>query len=84
MPTVIRELGGQHLYAMPFAVYLLTSTITSPLWGRASDLLGRRRLYLAGVTIFLLGSILCGVAGSMAVLIAARACKGSAQDRCRP
>ena len=76
MPTVIRELGGQHLYALPFAVYLLTSTITSPLWGRASDLLGRKRLYLAGVVIFLLGSMLCGVAGSMTVLIAARALQG--------
>lgn len=76
MPTVIRELGGQHLYALPFAVYLLTSTITSPLWGRASDLLGRRRLYLAGVIVFLFGSMLCGVAGSMAVLVAARALQG--------
>ncbi|AZI43499.1 MFS transporter [Deinococcus psychrotolerans] len=76
MPTVIRELGGQHLYALPFAVYLLTSTITSPLWGRASDLLGRKRLYLAGIIIFLLGSMLCGVAGSMTALIAARALQG--------
>ncbi|GAA4016911.1 MDR family MFS transporter [Deinococcus rubellus] len=76
MPTVIRELGGQHLYALPFAVYLLTSTITSPLWGRASDLLGRKRLYLAGVIIFLLGSMISGAASSMAVLIAARALQG--------
>ncbi|MGI8747011.1 MAG: MFS transporter, partial [Deinococcus sp.] len=58
MPGVIRELGGQHLYALPFAVFLLTSTVSSPLWGRASDILGRRRLYLAGVTLFLLGSAL--------------------------
>ncbi|WP_420595176.1 MDR family MFS transporter [Deinococcus sp.] len=76
MPTVIKELGGQNLYALPFAVYLLTSTITSPLWGRASDLLGRKRLYLAGIVIFLLGSMWCGVAGSMGVLIAARALQG--------
>jgi len=76
MPSVIRDLGGQHLYALPFAVFLLTSTVSSPLWGRASDLFGRKRLYLAGVTIFLLGSALCGAAGSMAFLVAARAFQG--------
>ena len=76
MPTVIKDLGGQGLYALPFAVYLLTSTVTSPLWGRASDLLGRKRLYIAGIVIFLLGSMLCGLATSMAALIAARALQG--------
>ncbi|AWN24705.1 MFS transporter [Deinococcus irradiatisoli] len=76
MPTVIKDLGGQQLYALPFALYLLTSTVTSPLWGRASDLLGRKRLYLAGIVIFLVGSVLCGVSGSMAILIAARALQG--------
>ncbi|WP_293914956.1 MFS transporter [Deinococcus sp.] len=76
MPTVIRDLGGQGLYALPFAVYLLTSTVTSPLWGRASDLLGRKRLYLAGIVIFLLGSMLCGAATSMVALVAARALQG--------
>ncbi len=76
MPTVIKDLGGSQLYALPFALYLLTSTVTSPLWGRASDLLGRKLLYLAGVLIFLLGSMLCGLASSMAFLIAARALQG--------
>ena len=76
MPSVIRDLGGQHLYALPFAVFLLTSTVSAPLWGRASDIFGRKRLYLAGVTLFLLGSALCGAAGSMAFLVAARAFQG--------
>jgi MFS family permease len=76
MPSVIRDLGGQHLYALPFAVFLLTSTVSAPLWGRASDILGRKRLYLAGVTLFLVGSALCGAAGSMAFLIFARAFQG--------
>jgi len=76
MPTVIRELGGQHLYALPFALYLLTSTVSSPLWGRASDILGRKRLYLAGVLVFLLGSALSGAAQSMAFLVIARAIQG--------
>ncbi len=76
MPTVIKDLGGQQFYALPFALYLLTSTVTSPLWGRASDLLGRKRLYLAGIVIFLLGSVLCGLSTSMTLLIVARAIQG--------
>ncbi|GGJ82551.1 MFS transporter [Deinococcus aquiradiocola] len=76
MPSVIRDLGGQHLYALPFAVFLLTSTVSSPLWGRASDILGRKRLYLAGVTVFLIGSALCGAATSMTFLVLARALQG--------
>ncbi|MFC4425330.1 MFS transporter [Deinococcus navajonensis] len=76
MPSVIHELGGERLYALPFAVYLLFSTVSSPLWGRASDLVGRRRLYLAGVVIFLLGSGLCGLSASMSGLIGARALQG--------
>ena len=76
MPSVIADLRGQHMYALPFAMYLLTSTVSSPLWGRASDLVGRKRLYLAGAALFLLGSALCGAAQSMGWLIAARALQG--------
>jgi EmrB/QacA subfamily drug resistance transporter len=76
MPSVIRDLGGEKLYALPFAIYLLTSTVSSPLWGRASDIVGRRRLYLWGVVIFLLGSAACGLSHSMTALIAARAFQG--------
>ena len=76
MPSVIRDLGGEGLYALPFAVYLLTSTVSSPLWGRASDVVGRRRLYLAAVLIFLIGSALCGQSHSMGLLIAARVVQG--------
>ncbi|MCD0159012.1 MFS transporter, partial [Deinococcus sp. 6GRE01] len=76
MPSVIADLGGESLYALPFAVYLLTSTVSSPLWGRASDIVGRRRLYLWGVVIFLIGSALCGLSTSMTTLILARAVQG--------
>jgi len=76
MPSVIADLGGQRMYALPFAVYLLTSTVSSPLWGRASDVWGRRRLYLAGVVLFLAGSALCGLAQSMGWLVGARALQG--------
>lgn len=76
MPTVVRELGGKGLYALPFMVYLLFFTITGPLWGRASDLYGRRRLYLASVALFLLGSSLSGMATSMGWLILGRIIQG--------
>ena len=76
MPSVIRDLGGRALYALPFAVYLLTSTVSSPLWGRASDIVGRKKLYLIGVVLFLLGSGLCGAAQNMTWLILARALQG--------
>ena len=76
MPSVINDLHGQSLYALPFAMYLLTSTVSSPLWGRASDLVGRKRLYLVGAVLFLVGSALCGAAQSMGWLIGARALQG--------
>lgn len=84
MPSVIRDLGGEKLYALPFAVYLLTSTVSSPLWGRASDLFGRKKLYLWGVAIFLIGSGLSGAAQSMVWLIAARALQGLGAGAVQP
>src|SRR5690349_15635361 len=65
MPTVIAQLGGLAHYSWVFAAYLLTSTASVPIWGRLSDLYGRRRMYLLGVAVFLLGSVLCGIATSM-------------------
>ena len=56
--------------------FLLTSTVTMPLWGRLSDLLGRRRVYLGGLAIFLVGSALSGLAQDMAQLIAFRMLQG--------
>ena len=55
---------------------LLTSTACVPIWGRLSDLYGRRRIYLTGVAIFLLGSALAGASGSMVQLILSRAVQG--------
>ncbi|HXF68771.1 MAG TPA: MFS transporter [Thermoflexus sp.] len=76
MPRVIQELGGVALYSFPFALYLLMATVSGPIWGRSSDLYGRRRLYLAAVALFLTGSALSGAARSMPMLIAARALQG--------
>lgn len=76
MPTVIATLGGLAHYSWVFSAYLLTSTASVPIWGRLSDLYGRRRLYLAGVVVFLVGSVASGAATTMAQLIAARALQG--------
>jgi MFS family permease len=76
MPTVVSSLGGLHIYTWVFTAYLLASTITVPLWGKLSDVFGRRRFYLAGIGIFLLGSGLSGQARSMEMLILFRALQG--------
>jgi EmrB/QacA subfamily drug resistance transporter len=76
MPTVVSSLGGVRIYSWVFSGFLLSSTVTMPLWGRLSDLVGRRAVYLSGLAIFLVGSALSGAAQSMAQLIAFRALQG--------
>ncbi len=76
MPTVIASLGGINHYSWVFSAYLVTSTVTVPVWGKLSDLYGRRLLYQIGIGVFLLGTLLSGFAGSMAQLIVFRAIQG--------
>lgn len=76
MPTVIASLGGIRIYSWVFSAFLLTSTVAMPLWGRLSDLFGRRRTYLVGIFIFLLGSALSGASQNMAQLVIFRALQG--------
>lgn len=76
MPSVVDELGSPQLYALPFSIYLLTQTVSSPLWGRVSDLVSRKRLYLSSVVLYLVGSGLSGAAHSMPWLIAMRVVQG--------
>ena len=76
MPTVVAALGGLAHFSWVFSAYLLTSTVSVPLWGKLSDLYGRRLFYQLGIGVFLLGSILSGMAQSMTQLIAARALQG--------
>lgn len=76
MPTIVAKLGGLELYSWVFSIYMLTSALTTPLFGKMSDLYSRRRLMLIGVGIFVLGSMLCGAAWSMEALIIFRAVQG--------
>jgi EmrB/QacA subfamily drug resistance transporter len=76
MPTIVARLGGLELYSWVFSIYMLTSALTTPLFGKLSDLYSRRRLMLIGIGIFVVGSTLCGAAQSMEALIAFRAIQG--------
>jgi len=76
MPTVIASLGGLNHYSWVFSAYLITSTVTVPVWGKLSDIYGRRVLYQVGIAIFLLGSVLSGFSTSMTQLIVFRAIQG--------
>ncbi|HEY0172728.1 MAG TPA: MDR family MFS transporter [Pyrinomonadaceae bacterium] len=76
MPTVIASLGGLSHYSWVFSAYLITSTVTVPVWGKLSDLYGRRLFFQLGVAVFLLGSVLSGLSASMTQLIVFRAVQG--------
>lgn len=60
MPTLVASLGGLNIYSWVFSAYLLTGTVSVPIWGRLSDMYGRRPFYILSIGLFLLGSILAG------------------------
>jgi EmrB/QacA subfamily drug resistance transporter len=76
MPTIVAKLGGLELYSWVFSIYMLASALTTPLFGKLSDLYSRRRLMLIGIAVFVVGSALCGAAQSMEALIWFRAVQG--------
>lgn len=76
MPTIVGQLGGLEHYSWVFSAYMLASTTAVPLYGKISDLYGRRNLYLFAMLLFLFGSILCGQAQTMTQLVFARALQG--------
>ncbi len=63
LPRIVRDLNGLSLYAWATTAYLLTSTATVPIYGKLSDIYGRRPILVFGIVVFLLGSVLCGLAG---------------------
>ena len=76
MPTIVGQLGGLEHYSWVFSAFMLASTTVVPLYGKLSDIYGRRNLYVIAMALFLIGSILCGWAVSMTQLIFARALQG--------
>ncbi|WP_210479645.1 MDR family MFS transporter [Naasia sp. SYSU D00948] len=76
IPAIVRDLGGFSQFPWLFSIYLLAQAASTPVYGRLADILGRKPLMLAGIAMFLVGSILCGIAWSMPALIVFRAVQG--------
>jgi EmrB/QacA subfamily drug resistance transporter len=76
LPTVVADLGGAGHQAWVVTSYLLASTIVTAVVGKLGDLFGRKVVFQVSIAFFLLGSVLCGLAGSMTMLVAARALQG--------
>lgn len=76
MPTVVADLGGAVHYAWVFSAYMLTSTVTVPIYGKLADLYGRKPIMLASMALFLVGSMASGQARTMGQLVAFRAVQG--------
>ncbi|WP_141736761.1 MDR family MFS transporter [Oligoflexus tunisiensis] len=84
MPTVVGDLGGIQYYAWVFSAYMLTSTVTVPIFGKLSDLYGRKPVILFGIVLFLVGSVLCGLSSSIIQLIVFRGLQGFGAGALQP
>ena len=76
LPTIVTDLGGNDLYIWVVTIYLLTSTITVPFYGKLSDLYGRKPMLMIGIIMFLVGSALSGLSQDMWQLILFRGIQG--------
>ena len=76
LPTVVTQLAGNDIYVWAVTIYLLTSTVTVPFWGKLSDIYGRKPMFMIGIAIFLIGSALSGLSQNMAELILFRGFQG--------
>lgn len=84
MPAIVSALGGFAELTWVFSLFLLAQTATIPIYGKLADLYGRRPVFAVGTGIFLLGSLLCGAAPSMPLLIAFRALQGIGAGAIQP
>jgi MFS family permease len=76
VPTIVDDLGGFASFPWLFSIYLLASSVTTPIYAKLADTIGRKPVMLFGIGAFLVGSLLCGVAWDMPSLIAFRAVQG--------
>src|SRR6476620_7490532 len=76
LPVIVTDLNGNSLYTWVVTIYLLTATISGPIYGRLSDLFGRRPIIIFAVSLFLIGSVLCGLSQQMWQLILFRGIQG--------
>ncbi|MCL5058971.1 MAG: MFS transporter, partial [Actinobacteria bacterium] len=76
MPHIVKQLSGLKLFSWVFAIYLLTTSVTTPIYGKLADLFGRKIIFIFGVALFVVGSMLSGAAQTMLQLIWFRAFQG--------
>jgi EmrB/QacA subfamily drug resistance transporter len=76
VPSIVADVGGFAEFPWLFSIYLLAQAVSVPVYGKLSDLFGRKPILLFGIGLFLLGSIMCGLAWNMSVLIAFRVVQG--------
>jgi EmrB/QacA subfamily drug resistance transporter len=84
VPSIVKDVGGFSQFPWLFSTYLLTQAVTVPIYGKLADVVGRKPMMTFGVVVFLLGSLLCGLAWSMPALIAARAVQGIGAGAVQP
>ena len=84
IPTIVSDLGGFQLFTWVFTVYLLTQAVTIPIYGRLADLFGRKPVFFAGTALFLVSTILCGLAWDMPSLVVFRALQGCGAGAIQP
>ena len=76
LPRIAADLGGIDHYSWVFTIYMLTSTVTTPIYGRLSDIYGRRRFFVTGILLFMAGTVIAGLSETMTQVIVGRAVQG--------
>ena len=84
VPTITKDLGGFASFPWLFSIYLLAQAVAVPIYSKLSDVIGRKPIILIGIGLFVLGSVLCGLAWSMPALIAFRAIQGLGAGAVQP
>ena len=84
VPSIVNDLGGFAQFPWLFSIYLLAQAVSVPIFAKFTDLIGRKPIMLVGIGLFVLGSILCGIAWSMPALIAFRALQGLGAGAVQP
>jgi EmrB/QacA subfamily drug resistance transporter len=84
MPHIVGDLGGFTYYSWVFSAFLLTQSATTVIYGKLADVFGRKPVLVGGIVLFLIGSLLCGLANSMTALIACRLLQGMGAGAIQP
>lgn len=84
LPSIVGDIHGVSLMNWVFSIFLLTSVVTTPIYGKLSDQFGRKKIFLTGLLIFLIGSFFSGISNNMEILIFWRAIQGIGSSAIMP